>query len=229
MVSVHQFYNWIRSNKLAPISVKLKVMQACVSSSLLHNCETFADKLPDNLERTYISMIKCCLGVGNSSPNKLVILESGMQNVKSIIAMRQYKFFKRYKENMVNGSIRKSVFDYITQENSYSTYYFNLLSSYTNANEIRNHYKSTLQNEITILAANDENYKYGIYTKFNPDLSIPNVSKSYSHLFAKLRLSSHSFPIETGRWNRIPRKERLCNTCKVLGDEIHYIYIFAHL
>ena len=50
-VSVHQFYNWIRSNKLAPIPVKLKVMQACVSTSLLYNCETFADKLPENIEK----------------------------------------------------------------------------------------------------------------------------------------------------------------------------------
>ena len=39
-----------------------------------------------------------------------------------------------------------------------------------------------------------------------------------------LRLSSHSMPIETGRWSRIKRKDRLCSTCKVLGDERHYIY-----
>ena len=31
-------------------------------------------------------------------------------------------------------------------------------------------------------------------------------------------------PIETGRWRRIPRPERLCPYCNVLGDEIHFIY-----
>mgnify|MGYP001195529472 CR=1 FL=1 len=31
-------------------------------------------------------------------------------------------------------------------------------------------------------------------------------------------------PIETGRWRRVEREERLCVTCNVLGDEEHYIY-----
>ena len=41
----------------------------------------------------------------------------------------------------------------------------------------------------------------------------------------KFRLGSHSLPIETGRWCRKPRNERLCPSCKVLGDEFHIVYI----
>ena len=40
----------------------------------------------------------------------------------------------------------------------------------------------------------------------------------------RFRLGSHFLPIETGRWNRTPRNERLCSTCGVLGDENHVIY-----
>ena len=47
---------------------------------------------------------------------------------------------------------------------------------------------------------------------------------SYASDFCRLRLSSHSFPVETGRWRRIPRNERMCPHCNILGDEIHYIY-----
>ena len=36
-----KYFNFIRSNKLAPNSVKLKVLEACVISTLLYNCETF--------------------------------------------------------------------------------------------------------------------------------------------------------------------------------------------
>ena len=31
-------------------------------------------------------------------------------------------------------------------------------------------------------------------------------------------------PVETGRWTRTPRENRLCSSCNVIGDEKHYIY-----
>ena len=77
-LAVHKFYNFLRSNKLAPLAVKLNVLHACVTSSLLHNCEAFGPKIPKNLESTYYSLIKSCLGVRTSTPNKLALVESGM-------------------------------------------------------------------------------------------------------------------------------------------------------
>ena len=50
-LAVSKFFNFIRSNRLAPSKVKLKVLEACVTSSLLHNCETFSNCIPDNLEK----------------------------------------------------------------------------------------------------------------------------------------------------------------------------------
>ena len=47
--AVGKFYNFLRNNKLAPISVNLKVLEACVCSALLHNCEIFPHKLPEDL------------------------------------------------------------------------------------------------------------------------------------------------------------------------------------
>ena len=62
--------------------------------------------------------------------------------------------------------------------------------------------------------------------KFNPTLTSSKLKdmKIYTQRFIRLRLSSHSFPIGTGRWSRTKREERLCEKCGVLGDEIHYIY-----
>ena len=31
-------------------------------------------------------------------------------------------------------------------------------------------------------------------------------------------------PVETGRWRRLPREERLCTACNIIGNEEHYIY-----
>jgi hypothetical protein len=41
---------------------------------------------------------------------------------------------------------------------------------------------------------------------------------------ARFRTSNHKLPIETGRWNNIPRDQRICHLCGLeMGDEYHYI------
>ena len=40
----------------------------------------------------------------------------------------------------------------------------------------------------------------------------------------KFRLGSHNLPIETGRWSRKNREERLCPSCNVVGDEEHMLF-----
>ena len=59
--AVTKFFNFIRSNKLAPTAVKLKVLEACVTTTMLHNCEAFGDCLPDDLESLYYTLIRSAL------------------------------------------------------------------------------------------------------------------------------------------------------------------------
>ena len=47
--NIIKYFNFIRSNKTAPISIKLKVLSSCVRSTILYNCETFGDMLPDGI------------------------------------------------------------------------------------------------------------------------------------------------------------------------------------
>ena len=66
-----------------------------------------------------------------------------------------------------------------------------------------------------------------MYLQLNPDLNTSPFIKTthpVSDSIIKFRLGSHSFPIETGRWNRTKREDRLCTTCGVLGDEFHVIH-----
>ena len=45
-------------------------------------------------------------------------------------------------------------------------------------------------------------------------------------MIAKFRCSNIKFPIETGRWNGVPKNERICNLCENgIGDEFHYLFI----
>ena len=71
----------------------------------------------------------------------------------------------------------------------------------------------------------DEHYHLHIYHEQNPDLlPSPFLSSSYSDSITRFRLGSHNLPIETGRWSRMNREDRLCRNCSVLGDEKHFLF-----
>ena len=69
-------------------------------------------------------------------------------------------------------------------------------------------------------------FYYTIKETFGPsaylDLTRKNASRK---ALVKLRISSHKLLIETGRYDNIPRNERMCNVCnrKTIEDEIHFL------
>ena len=54
-----------------------------------------------------------------------------------------------------------------------------------------------------------------------------NWIKSPKKRFAisRLRISAHMLPVETGRYNNIPKEQRLCQLCNsgLIGDEFHSV------
>ena len=70
-------------------------------------------------------------------------------------------------------------------------------------------------------------HKFVGRSAINPQLSISpflNIVHPVAGDITKFRLGSHYLPIETGRWSRKPRNERICLNCGVLGDEEHVLY-----
>ena len=110
---------------------------------------------------------------------------------------------------------------------SYLKHYIDLDTKYNNSNEIHFEYLCKLKDKIRNLGKDDSHYRYYMYMLNNPDLT-PSIfvhhMRYISSIITKFRLGSHFLPIETGRWSRKPRNERLCPTCNVLGDERHLIY-----
>ena len=97
---------------------------------------------------------------------------------------------------------------------------------YANPNDI---YKEALCNIKAIIREKScpiNHYRYYIYTRINPDL-LPSPflnSANGADPITHFRLGSHNLPIETGRWSRIPRENRMCSRCNVLGDEHHFVF-----
>ena len=225
--SVIKFYNFIRSNRVAPLQVKLKVLKSCVMSSLLHNCEAFGDYVIKDLELAYSKLLKSCFNVRESVPNDILLIESGFLPIRTLVYSRQLKFYRRFKSSIQHNSRRQIMFDLLlNNKTKFLKHYEQLDSKYTNSEEILTESRNSLKQRIYDLA-NAEHYKFKIYVDLNPNLA-PSPFLQSVHPIAseiiKFRLGSHYLPIETGRWNRTPRHERLCNFCGEFGDEKHVIY-----
>ena len=70
------------------------------------------------------------------------------------------------------------------------------------------------------------NFYYKIKTNYSPSVYLDLTRKNRSRkTLVKLRISSHKLRIETGRYDNIPREERLCNLCNCnrINDETHFL------
>ena len=225
--SVIKYYNFLRSNKSAPAKVKIKVLKSCVMSGLLHNCEAFGNAIPKDLEHTYVKLLKSCFDVRSNVPNDILLIESGLAPIKALILFRQHNFYKRFMKSIKPGSRREKMMRILLNEKtSYLRHYENLITNYTTSTDILIDHVNMLKQKIQRLADNGQ-YKYQIYRCINPELE-PSPFLHIVHPMAsdimKFRLGSHKLPIETGRWSRKARCERLCTNCGVLGEEEHALY-----
>ena len=84
------------------------------------------------------------------------------------------------------------------------------------------------QNDISNRIQMADTTRRTTYLEINPTLSVHPLYNSdripeYCRIsFTRMRLSSHYLKIETGRWSRIPREERLCQ-CGELQTEKHVL------
>ena len=108
----------------------------------------------------------------------------------------------------------------------YLQHYISLHEKYISGKEIYREYLEDVKTKI-IANARRGRYKFQMYLELNPLLStspyLSNLHPMCNNII-KFRVGSHNLPIEKGRWNRIPREERICAHCGILGDEKHIIY-----
>ena len=228
--NVIKYFNYIRTNRFAPTSIKLKVLMACVTTTLLHNCEAFGAKIPKGLETLYFKLIKSALNVRPNTPNFVVLIESGLLPIKALIRKRQLKWYRKFKRSLRAGSARANVLDELSSSNvkvEYLEHYCSLDEKYRHPKDIYSEAISEIRSVIRAKATDIENhYRFYIYMKINPEL-LPSPFLScigVGDAITRFRCGSHNLPIETGRWRRTPRHARLCSSCQVLGDEFHFLF-----
>ena len=196
-------------------------------SSLLNNCEAFGSEIPKDLESTYRKLLKSCFNVRSNTPNFILYIESGFLPIKFIVLLRQFNFYKRFRESIGVNSRREKMMNLLLEDKTkFLNHYETLVSTYDSTKDILEEGLNFVKQKIQTFAARGRS-KYSIYVKLNPDLE-PSPFLHIIHPMAsdiiRFRVGSHYLPIETGRWSRKQRHERLCTSCGTIGDEEHVIY-----
>ena len=225
-VNIVKFYAFLRSNRNAPVDVKLTVLEACIFSAILHNAETWADSKIDQLEIVYRRMLKSVLGVRMTTCSEFLYVELGVHSIKTYLQVKQFNFWKKV---LCLGDSDPLTYA-IALGKRYNIkevkHYENLIEKYENADEIIKEFHEKVKNDIRKKAEQNRS-RYITYLKVNPLLEHPSVYKSiYSSktvsMIAKLRTTTHNLQIDMGRRTLTPPEQRTCH-CGAKEDEEHFL------
>ena len=71
-----KYNNFLRKNFLAPLPVKLQVLDVCVSTTLTYGCETWGAASVKSIEVAYRLYLKRALSIRESTNTEIVYLEA---------------------------------------------------------------------------------------------------------------------------------------------------------
>ena len=232
-----KYGNFCRKNFLAPLDIKLTVLNTCVSTSLTYGCEVWGESRISKLETLYRQGLKSALSVRNGVNNEIVYIETGSWPLQVRITKQQLKFW-----TSINNIIQKKPNHYISKlvglatnyNCSYIKYYKLLEQTFPDIDEcgkkLITDYKSTLEMKICA-ASTDIDSKLGTYLMINPALSKPSFKDKMEFqrvCISRYRTGSHNLKIETGRTTRVPREQRLC-VCNMGVQTIGHVILHCPL
>lgn len=208
------------ANYDAPFSVKRKVFEAAFSAAILYGMESWIGGNLEPVEAIYAKGVRAMLGVKKSTQIDICLLEAGLPPVKYRIREAQRKFFSK----MINE--RNNMFDdpfwftcQLTRE--YNAPMWQLIEDVL-APPID--FIPQLRTKVTTIGGS----RAAMYRLLNPTLVPHSIYKnielpdSLRTSFSRFRLSSHRLRIETGRWSKLPRDQRVCS-CEEIQDEPHVL------
>ena len=74
------------------------------------------------------------------------------------------------------------------------------------------------------LITQNKNYLFKFFYEKNNNYYLSYQNKEKRKHITKFRLSDHQLLVEKGRYLKIPREERKCQTCNILDDEKHFFF-----
>ena len=212
-------------NEFAPVSVKLKVVNACINAALTYSCEAWGSCPLNTVEILQRKALKLILNVSSSTPNEIVYIESGYQTLKPLIFKRQLKFFRKIMEDCEANpqSTISQLYALALQSNTqFLRHYKKLDAAFNTPRHCFNHYAQIQKTESELKIQNkfesDPDSILGTYKRINPTLQQPSFYRNICcheldrKTITRYRVGCHYLKIQSGRLAGNDRNTRLC-TC----------------
>ena len=218
-----KFNNFLRKNFLAPLSIKLNVLDVCVVSSLTYACESWGSASINSIEVVYRLGLKRALSVRETVNTEIIYIEADRLPLNIRIAKQQLKFWislQSYLEANPDHPLKGLLDQGLASNLPYLKYYTDLQTTYTSPKNLEevltNEFRASNERKINTKSNNDAESRLGVYLQVNRNLIPPpqrhDILECERVLLTRYRCGSHNLKIEVGRLcnPKIPREERLC-------------------
>ena len=235
-----KFASFLRKNEDAPVSVKLKVVDACINSALTYGCEAWGSCPLNSIEILQRKALKMVLGISRNTSNEILYIESDFRPLKPLIYKRQLKYFRKLKENCNNNptsSISKIFVQALNSNTTYLRHYTKLDRSFETPEVCfkfhAENFETQMRQKIQDKYDHDANSILGTYFRVNQTLTSPTF---YSHIscnevdritITKYRVGCHTLKIQSGRLSGVSKREdRLCD-CKNDIQTLEHVLMYC--
>lgn len=225
---VNKFAIFCAVNTGMPYCYKLMVMEAAASASLFYSSESWLTANPNSVVKAYNQLVKCLLGVRVNTSVHLCLAESGIPTANYVIEKRRRNFLLTKMRNRNAEEPFHIVFDMCRSANSPG---YKFLEKSLQGDI----HRDSLEPIHTLIRSKPQSStKYATYrSELNPTLTVHNIYDKNVYIpdylrvaFTRFRLMSHNLKVETGRWSRIAREQRVCQCDNIsVQDEKHVLIV----
>ena len=234
------------------LRTKLKVFNCLVIPVLEYACEIWGFCAADKLDTFYLGFLKSILGVRKTTPSVFIYRELNIYPLKLRRYIRIFKYWLKIIALPDHEPV-KSVYNVLKDDASSTpdtVNWVSLLKKILNESglgylwesqllllEDKSYYTALfkdriqdiiLQNYITDLdkISNNRLYKHIDHDFYGKDYLTAIKNNNLRIALSKLRLGSHNFMVERGRWARpiLDYPRRKCKECDELEDEFHIFF-----
>ena len=224
---VNKFSSFVQKNANMPFSLKKMVLRAALFSAILYSCETWLYENISSVNKHYMAAVKLLLGVRTTTPHILCLIEAGLPELQSTIQKRQGNFFRSFTQKSTGEEPLAHALRLCNGMQMLNK--LQNAAARVNAGDPEAESMQHMQEECRRRAP--DSTRLATYLSINPTLYVHpayvadhDVPDTVRISLSRMRLSSHRLKVETGRWLRLAREERVCSCDGAsLQDEHHVI------
>ena len=220
-----KYYTFLNRNPDVPFSMKKRVAEACVLSSILYGAETWFTDNFGKVDAMYTKIVKALLDVRNTSCNDTCLVEADMPSLSALVRKKMQRYLQgKIPKLQCDDPLWKAI-ELCRSADTKSYRYIQTI--FEDQSDIYVEDKSRRAEELKASSST----KRGTFIKLNPSLQQHKVYKNdvlpeFKRIeFTRFRLSSHNLKVETGRWSRTEQENRTCScTAGGVQDETHVLF-----